>query len=350
MVSANFNISNLRYSPSFGNNTKTPNADAFLDAVKQQEKRDTEGATSSQTAVIPFLAAVVYDMVLIGDTLGARKKDPAGFKKILLKNFGKFSIATLAGMCTCSAINKYLDTKSDKNYKKLKEDFNGINQNTNAKLSEKLISSNYVGALYSPVSGNIGVGKNVLNDPISSLSLEKLLKHELVHAKQYETVARSMDGIKKINYAAMNTFKNNILQTPNAKEGFDAIYQDIQQNRDKFKDTKIRISGGSAEVGFVDYVEALHILMTNPDAGMNDIPMVIDAKHYQEIIDKKGRLSAEDEKKADIYYKAMLDYSPARSWMTAYNPWSSYRQNLLEKEAYKVNPSILTKMSDWFSK
>ena len=197
------------------------------------------------------------------------------------------------------------------------------------------------------MSGKVQFNQNTINDPILNRSVSKKIKHELVHARQYETVARSTDGIKKVNFVALNQIKNNI-EKAGAKDGFDLIYEDIQNSGNKYNDTKIKLMGGAVEVNLKDYITALHTLLNKPEATYNDIPIVIDSKHYQEVIDKKGKLTSEEEAKAEQYYQAMLNY-PVITLLQILNPWSDYRQNLLEKEAYKETPSIMTKMSDWFS-
>ena len=209
-----------------------------------------------------------------------------------------------------------------------------------------MIYSGAAEALYNPISGKIQFNKNMVNDPIVGRNIAKKIKHELVHAKQYETVACSKDGIKKVNFAVMNQIKQNI-EKSNAKEVFDELYNDLQNSGDKYNNTKITIMGGGAEVNLKDYITAIHTMLNKSDATYDDIPIVIDSTHYQEVINKRSKLTAEEEAKADEYYQAMLDYEPVNI-LGAINPWSSYRQNILEKEAYKENPSIITKLSDLF--
>lgn len=363
MVSVNSDVKNFEYLSNFGKseyyrNTLPINAnqntltDSFISATKTQEEIDITGSWLKRnfgitTAAAPLLMAYFYDLFQIGKVLSS-KLPKTQFKQLAGKSLRNGFIATASGAILTFVMNKYFNSKTDRNYDKLKKDFNEINTDTNAKLADKMICSNLLAALYNPVSGQIQFNKNVVNDPILSRRIDKKIKHELVHAKQYETVARSQDGIKKVNFATVCQMKNNIEQK-NLKSGFDAIYDDIKNNGDKYNNVNIKINGGSAEVNLKDYIEAIHTVLNNPDATYNDIPMVINAEHYQEVIDKKGMLLPEEEIKADEYYKAMLDYKPV-SFFASLNPWSDYRQNLLEKEAYRENPSIITRLSNVFSK
>ena len=322
--------------------------DSFIEGVKNQEEIDTKGTWGTKnigmfSAQIPLYLSYFYGL---GQLVKACTAPKGQLTKAFGKSFKNIAIATVISSALTLSLNKYLKSKTDENNKKLVQTFNEVNTDTNAKMAEKMIYPQTGEAFYYPMSGKIQFNQNTINDPILSRSISKKIKHELVHAKQYETVARSQDGIKKVNFATINQIKKNI-ERANAKDYFDAIYEDIQNNGNKYNDTRIKLMGGSVEVNLKDYITALHTLLNKPEATYNDLPIVIDSKHYQEVIDKKGKLSPEEEAKADEYYKAMLDYKPI-TLLGALNPWSSYRQNILEKEAYKENPSFITKMSDWF--
>lgn len=324
--------------------------DSFIESVKNQEEIDTKGNWASRnmgmfTAQIPMYLGYLYGL---GQLIKACSAPKGQLVKAFGKSFKNIGITAAISGCAAFAISKYLNSKTEENNKKLVQTFNEINTDTNAKMADKMVYPQTGEAFYYPMAGIIQFNQNTINDPILSRNIDKKIKHELVHAKQYETVARSQDGIKKVNFVTLNQIKNNI-EKVNAKGSFDAIYDDIQNNGNKYNDTKIKLMGGAVEVNLKDYITALHTLLNNPDATYNDIPIVIDAKHYQEVIDKRGKLSAEEEAKADEYYKAMLDYKSV-NFFSALNPWSDYRQNILEKEAYKENPSIITKLSYMFSK
>ncbi|MBO6272416.1 hypothetical protein J6O48_06520 [bacterium] len=359
MVSVNSDVQNYNNLSNFSrtmrqNNTipavsnKVTLTDKFITGVKNQEEIDTKGNWALRnvgmfTAQIPLYLGYLYGLEQLIKACGAPKGQVA---KAFGKSFKNIGIAAAISSCISFAISKYLNSKTEENNKKLAQTFNEINTDTNAKMADKMSYPKTAEAFYYPMSGKIQFNQNTINDPILSRNIDKKIKHELVHAKQYETVARSQDGIKKVNYVTLNQIKRNI-EKANAKESFDAIYKDIQNNGNKYDDTRIKLMGGAVEVNLKDYITALHTLLNNPDATYNDIPIVIDLKHYQEVIDKKGKLTPDEETKADEYYKAMLDYKSV-NFFSALNPWSDYRQNILEKEAYKENPSIITKMSDWF--
>ena len=97
-----------------------------------------------------------------------------------------------------------------------------------------------------------------MNDPWESRNIEKLIRHELVHAKQYETVARSKDGIKKINYSALYQVAKNAKRIPLIENEFKNIYYDIKTSGDKYNNVKIRIGG--ADVNFQKFIEGVNII------------------------------------------------------------------------------------------
>lgn len=177
--------------------------------------------------------------------------------------------------------------------------------------------------------------------------VKKLIKHELVHAKQYETVARSENGIKKLNYAVVKSFANAIDNTHGRNDIFE-IYNDIANDKTgKYDNMKFSVIG--ADVNFKDYITALNTIYTKKDCTYDDIPMVIDSKHYEDVIAKKGKLTPAEETKANQYFEAQINYPQTSVWQMLY-PFSAYYDNLLEKEAYKENPNLCTYIRKIFGK
>ena len=324
-------------------------AELFIKGLDKQNKKQVEGNWlmrnfGSVTGTIPLYALFAYQIALILKEKKLGKTLPINeLFNVHKNNTKKFAAAFVVSILSMVGINRYLDSRTDKNYKKVKQQFNQYNKDTSAKLSDKMLYSGHVGALYNPISGTIQLNRIIVNDPITGRKNDKLIKHELVHAKQFELVARSKDGIKKINYSIINQVIQNTKGNPIIENEFEQIYHDIKNSGHRYDNIKVKVSG--AEVNLKDYIEAIHILLKNPKATYNDIPIIIDEKHYQNVIDKKGELTPEEEVKADLYYKAMLDYKSINS-LNAFNPFSSYRQNILEKEAYKENPSLITRISD----
>ena len=176
-----------------------------------------------------------------------------------------------------------------------------------------------------------------------NLSLKKSIKHELVHAKQFETIARSKDGIKKLNFAVASQTANSIKDIKGADEFYSKMVQEIKQdNIGKYNNLKINMNG--SEVDAKKYITAVNTLIQNKDATYNDIPIFINEKHYQEVIDKEGGLTLDEEKKADEYFKALSEYSAPKNTFEAFNPFGEYRNNILEREAYEATPSIFKKI------
>ena len=324
-------------------------ADEFVQELKKQEQQQLQGRwiqrnLGTTTGVIPVYLAIIYQFVSLFKMKKANNS--AETKNIFLNR----TIIPLAlGVLASFGINAYLNSKSDDNYQNIKDEFKKINTDTDAELSDKIFYSNITGAFYNAISGKIQLNKNMVIDPLTRRRTKKLIKHELVHARQYETVARSENGIRKINYSVVNGVAKNAQEHADIKLVFEKIYQEMQSSPEKYKNTKIALNGGSAEVDYRKYIEAVNILIHNPDAGLDDIPIIIDEEHYQKIINERGALSPEEEIKADKYYEAMLNYSPInfKNWL---NPASSYRQNLLEQEAYQENPTFYMKVAKFFGR
>ena len=65
----------------------------------------------------------------------------------------------------------------------------------------------------------------------------------------------------------------------------------------------------------------------------------IDKSYYENVRKQKGKLTPEEKQKAELYYQAQIDY-PQLTVFQLLNPFSKYRDNLLEVEAYKENPGF----------
>ena len=138
------------------------------------------------------------------------------------------------------------------------------------------------------------------------------------------------------------------MSNPKASAEIEAIYQDIINDKTgKYENITVRMVG--TDVDFKKYIIAIHTLNTNKDAGFDDIPMVIDELHYEKVREEKGALTQEQEQKAQQYYQAQIDYPPLTFW-NMINPFSPYYNNLLEREAYKESPNLITRFRHLFVK
>lgn len=297
--------------------------------------------TLSLIPVAPFLVGEIY-------LLGKRNK----LKKLAAKttenntNYINFKnklskrLLILAGLAlpigfAMNYLNNKLKDKHFANAQNRVENYNKEN-NTNIKMLSHPMPSSYIGALFSPVSGEIVLGSMLNEDAILAKTHQKhLLNHELVHAGQYMLMARSENGIEKLNYLAMKKIASS-LNEKGKKEVFDS-YQEIKNGaQDTYKNKTINQLG--YEINLVDYITALYKLSYEKDTTSKDIPIVINKEFYQNTINKQGKLTTEEEAKAKKYFEAYEKYPAKIGLLEAYNPGSNYRQNLLEKEAYKMNP------------
>ena len=362
MISNSYQISNISRSrvsfkgdnPKSNAQTKLSPADKFLKdtefVTKQQEKGTIFSKLfGSPTAVFASCGGVLaYELYSLAKLKKLKKLGDQAAVNLFKANFKKtLPWVCLAGVAVLAGLQYLFNLNSDKKYQELKDDFDKINKNTDAKLSEKLINSSYIGALCTSMNCNVVFNKNLMVDPIYSKKLKKLIRHELVHARQYETIARSEDGIKKLNFAvAKSTAKS--LSNPLAKAEIQAIYNDVFSDKTgKYDGVKFKNIAG--EFNLKDYIKAMHILLTDENATYNDIPIIIDAEHYENVRKQKGPLSKEEEVIAEKYYNAQMEY-PDVNFFTTYNPFSKYYENLLEKEAYKESPTIITRIRHLFVK
>ena len=322
-------------------------ADKFLREIEIINKKRREGnffnkyCWSTTATLTGGAIPLVYELV---NVYKAQRLKTSGnipqlkkYKKAHLKNL---AIWSGVGVVVMQGIQYILKSQENKNLKKLNEKFTQINK-TNAKLSDDKFSSMYTGAYYDIMTGDIHINRDILNDPIYNNTMIKLIKHELIHAKQFEMIVRSKDGIKKLNYGVLMSVINSNNMDDIAAGEFKQILYDIKNDKiGKYDNITFKLGSSNADVNFKDYIIAVNTLLDNPKATYNDIPIIIDKNHYEKIIKNNPPLTLEEEEKATKYYNALIEYKTPTAW-SAYNPFSFYWTNLLEKEAYKENQSWL---------
>ena len=317
-------------------------ADKFIKETQKFSKENKQGSWYSRNCCFPTLNIPIVGGILaysIHSINKIKKLDKLGNKKMAKKSALKMvktlPLISAVGFGVILTLGKLFNAQTNKNYEEVKKYFNSVNK-THAKLAAETFNSTSTGAYYSPANGEIAINNIQINDPYSRIQTKALIKHELVHAKQYELIARSKDGIKKINYICLKNvipMLKNDLKTAN---DFERIYNEIQNDKTGKYDN-ILLTLPDAKVHFKNYITAIHILYNNENATYNDIPTFINEKHYQEVIQKEGNISETEEVKANKYYNAAINYTIPTS-KNMFNPFSDYHNNLLEKEAYKEIP------------
>lgn len=317
--------------------------DSFIKNVKDANKKNKYAEyfwspTASIAALVPF-----------GISLGKVAKNIKNHT-CFRKNLNALGIGGALYLGTLFGLQYLFNQNYDNKKEEFQNLFNKINTDTKAVLDENLLCPKTADACTSPVSGKISTQKRIIGDPLYSFFSKKLIRHELVHARQYETIARQKDGIKKLNYAfikqVISSFDSNPLKDEIEKQ-FNEINSELQADKNGKYDNST-LSVGGIEINLKKYISAICTLINNPQANYNDIPMVIDEEHYKEVCSKKGPLNDEELKAAETYYQAMLNY-PKTTWKKVLNPFSDYYNNALEKEAHKENPNLLAKINSLFS-
>ena len=208
---------------------------------------------------------------------------------------------------------------------------------TSAKLAANNLRSTFVAAQYNSINGEIEINKNYLHDPIGKKLIEKYMKHELQHARQFEMIAGLDNGLEKLNFACIYPIAQFVKTNPEVL----AFLKDIIKNMNndisgKYKNIKIPLSG--VYVDLQKYIKALEILINNPHAKPKDIPMLIDVEHYKKALAKRGPLSEKEKIKAQEYYQAAIKY-PIMTHINLITFYTGYRNNILEIEARKASRS-----------
>ncbi len=322
-------------------------ADKFLIDVEKFSKKQREGSLlnkyfwSTSASLAGASVPLVYELL---NSYKIQQLKSSGNLPLLKKykkgHIKKLTLWSFIGLGVMQGIQYLLKLQENKNLKTLDDKIKKINK-TGAKLSDDKFSSMYTGAYYDILTGDIHINRDILNDPIYNNTMFKLIKHELVHAKQFETIARSKDGVKKLNYGVLQNIIRSRHMDDIAAGEFKQILYDIKNDKTgKYNNITFKLGSSNADVNFKDYIIAVNTLIDNPSATYNDIPIIINENHYNKIIKNSAPLTLQEEDKAEKYYNALIEYKTPTPW-SAYNPFSKYRTNLLEKEAYKENQSWL---------
>ena len=349
MLGLNSNISNLNFKQNSDSKPfKSPayTANQFItDLTKQEEKRLKGGFIArnfgSPTAFYGTpIVILLGELACLGSMLYKKKTGflseahKKAFKnKILCALAGSIAAGVAFGVAVQSWQNKIINKKSSKPQEYLEK----YGSDTSAKLADKNLRSVLLAAQYNPINGVIEINRNYIHDPYGKKLIEKCVKHELQHARQFEMIACLDNGLEKLNFASIYPSAQYMKNNPLAFAQFKDIVKDINNDQYGLYDN-IKVPMTGAEVDLKKYIKAIDIIINNPEAKPEDIPMLIDVEHYKKAIAKRGVLSEKEKSRAEEYYQAMLKY-PLMTGANLMNPFSGYRSNILEKEARKASKS-----------
>jgi len=318
-------------------NLNAEELDTFVKMHKEQDEQNRNSKisilTGSLTAGLACLAVYVTGLSPI---LLKIKKNPISImndlqkKAFISKNLKSLLLTTLASVGCYTGLTYWHNKNIDKATSNTMDRFNKLNTFTSAKFADDHFRSSLYLAKYNTINGEIEFNKDLLADPIRKMSLNKIIKHELEHARQFEMIAALDDGIEKLNYAVLKNSASNI-NDDEAKEGFLELNECFQSDKTGLFDN-VSILFQGAEVDMKKYYNAMATLLHNPNATYKDIPIVIDKEHYLKAIEKRGPLSREEKEKAEEYYQAYLEYDCSASTMLNFFS-KKYKENILEKEA-----------------
>lgn len=299
--------------------------------------------THPSLIIIPLVPFVCCDIYRSFKEHSLKKQlENSAIKEEKLKEFNnnslkKMGLALAITIIPIYFVTDYINQKyKDKNIAKAKKQIDDFNEKNNvdikfacSQIDKKNI--NIIGG-FSPISGQIHLPEKILEDIFNSTLRQKsIINHELIHAQQHILMACSENGINKINYICAKKASERISEKQKLK--IQNIYQEIVNNNDnKYKNKITKING--YEINFVNYVTALYKVLYDENANPDNIPIIINKEFYEQAKLAKGKLTKEEENKAQLYLQAYEKYPAKIGFIETLNPFSSYRRNLLEKEAY----------------
>ena len=294
--------------------------------------------------IIPLLPSSCYDTYSIYKNILLKKQIKNSLiEEEKLKEFKnkskKFEIGLFLTAIPLYFITDYINKKNkNKNLKKAKEQvekFNIQNQ-TNINLTNKSSKSKSIltAGSFNGVTGELFLPDKIPGDIIMGNIMQKyIIKHELIHAQQYMLMAKSKDGIERLNYiVAKRTSESFDEQT---KKDICDNYLNILNATNNY-DKPIKIN--NYEVPAKNLIIATYNIIKEKEKNPKNIPIIINKNFYEKAIMPKSPLTQEEELKALKYFDAIEKYPKKVSFLQSINPFSDYNQNLLEKEASKAAP------------
>jgi len=294
--------------------------------------------THPSLIVVPLLPVACYDIYSsIKESSLEKSSLPEETINKINKNLIKTTLAFFLTSIPLYLATDYINQKyKDKNFIKAKKqvyDFNKLNK-TDIKLVVSPIDKKNITILggFNSNTGQMLLPEKISGDIFNSVFRQKyIIKHELVHAQQYILMACSKNGINKMNYIAVKRASEKLSDKQKIK--IKDIYKEINNNENcKYKNKTKKIN--DYEINYVDYFTALYKVLYDKNANPDNIPIIINKEFYENAKSTREPLTEEEENKAQLYLEAYEKYPVKVGYFQSINPFSDYRQNLLEKEAY----------------
>lgn len=285
---------------------------------------------------IPLLPVFCYDIYSITKEKSLKKASmPLDEIKKFKKNSFKMKLALSTIAIPLYFATDYLNKKyKERNLNKAKKQVNDFNERYNVDV--KLIISpidkknNLTLGGFDALSAQIMLPEKSFEDIIYANFRQKaIIRHELIHAKQHILMACSENGINKMNYIFAKQSSKGL--SDKVKSNIILSYNEIKGN-DKFNNETTKLNG--YDINAVDYITAMYKVLYDKNSNPDNIPIIINKEFYEKAKASKGALTEKEEIKAQKYLEAYEKYPTKNSFIDDINPFSDYRQNLLEKEAY----------------
>ncbi len=189
----------------------------------------------------------------------------------------------------------------------------------------------------SAVSGNLSLNPMLVKDVVySKCFLEPIMNHGFKHLEQYILMASSPhQGLERLNFLNAKKMAERIKKEPTALAEIQKAHQEILQGLSE-EDQQKTMPVDGFNMSTPNFVEAMYTLIYKKNVQPKDIPMIINEAFYKKAAQAHGPLSPQEVQKAELYFKAWEQYSPVQ-W-TSLLPWSKYKNNLLEQEAFDTMP------------
>lgn len=312
----------------------------------------------------PFALATAYLGISFGSSFLAvhfttkivNKKFPKLKNKWLISLGSATVLATAASILTQKMLIKQKKLKPISQEKQLEKE-NEIKKTVTELANKKGVKLN--GCIFYDFNKNGGdnithaafdmqTGYLMINTKFKDTNLDEkevtpFIIHELTHAKQFENIAKSENGLTRLNKIIMRSEIKS--KTP---QEINQILNTNEKDIPALADKNIHKTDGTYSMTNeeldkkceIKKLQAIKMYLNNPNVPSESLPVMIDEDYYASAIKGKTPLTAEEQKKVEKY----LTYMESDKYINAkegkigksIKSTAAYFDNPIEKEAYNA--------------
>lgn len=199
-----------------------------------------------------------------------------------------------------------------------------------------------VQGLFDGKIGDLILDSRLKDTDLSIEDAKPLILHELEHAKQFDKIFRTKDGIydlnlsivKRGNHLISSKIKNQLLNSPD-KDIPAMVRADMAKDPRRYYLINPELEFQQESTAY----KAIKMYNQNPNISKYDLPLIIDEEYYKMVTENKPPATEDEAKSARKYLDYLLSDKGIRQNLST--NLLDYLNNPMEQEAYKVQDDYI---------